>query len=109
MGTATPCLLRWQATLVRRGFLGFAWGATLAGSSRTSAKLPRQLFGQTHLTVASSPTFSLTSKANGHCDHEQTHHPARTLLAAIIIAAVAKMAGFDIGLDCALQFIMETS
>jgi len=33
---------------------------------------------------------------------------ARTLFAAIIIAAVAKLAGFDIGLDYALQFIMET-
>ena len=32
---------------------------------------------------------------------------ARTLFAAIIIAAVAKLAGFDIGLDYALQFIME--
>lgn len=32
---------------------------------------------------------------------------ARTLLAAIVIAAVAKLAGFDIGLDYALQFIME--
>ena len=33
---------------------------------------------------------------------------ARTLFAAIIIAFVAKMAGFDIGLDYALQFIMES-
>jgi len=32
---------------------------------------------------------------------------ARTFLAAAIIAAVAKIAGFDIGLDHALQFIME--
>lgn len=33
---------------------------------------------------------------------------ARTLLAAIVIAALAKLAGFDIGLDYVLAFIMET-
>lgn len=32
---------------------------------------------------------------------------ARTLLAAIVLAALAKLAGFDIGLDYALTFIME--
>lgn len=33
---------------------------------------------------------------------------ARTLFAAIIIAFVANMVGFDLGLDYALQLIMET-
>jgi hypothetical protein len=33
---------------------------------------------------------------------------AQTLLAAIVLAAIAKAAGYDIGLEYALNFLMET-